>query len=79
MMRRSDSPTGRLSGLVGICCNVLLFALKLFAGLATGAVSIMADAFNTLSDAAASVVTLIGFLYGGKTGGFGPSLRPWAD
>lgn len=36
---------GRLSGLVGICCNVILFALKLFAGLATGAVSIMADAF----------------------------------
>ena len=51
---------GRLSGLVGICCNVILFALKLFAGLATGAVSIMADAFNNLSDAASSVVTLIG-------------------
>ena len=57
---------GRLSGLVGICCNVLLFALKLFAGLATGAVSIMADAFNNLSDAASSVVTLIGFYMAGK-------------
>lgn len=57
---------GRLSGLVGICCNVILFALKLFAGLATGAVSIMADAFNNLSDAASSVVTLIGFYMAGK-------------
>ena len=57
---------GRLSGLVGIVCNVLLFLLKLFAGLATGAVSIMADAFNNLSDAASSVVTLIGFYMAGK-------------
>lgn len=57
---------GRLSGLVGIFCNVILFLLKLFAGLATGAVSIMADAFNNLSDAASSVVTLIGFYMAGK-------------
>lgn len=57
---------GRLSGLVGIVCNLLLFLLKLFAGLATGAVSIMADAFNNLSDAASSVVTLIGFYMAGK-------------
>lgn len=57
---------GRLSGFVGIFCNVLLFALKLFAGLVTGAVSIMADAFNNLSDAASSVVTLIGFYMAGK-------------
>ena len=56
----------RLSGFVGICCNVLLFALKLFIGLATGAVSIMADAVNNLSDAASSVVTLIGFYMAGR-------------
>ena len=58
---------GRLSGLVGIFCNVILFALKLFSGLMTGAVSIMADAFNNLSYAASSVVTLIGFYMAGKT------------
>ncbi|MDD3222766.1 MAG: cation transporter [Clostridia bacterium] len=57
---------GRLSGFVGIFCNVILFLLKLFAGLVTGAVSIMADAFNNLSDAASSVVTLIGFHMAGK-------------
>ena len=57
---------GILSGGVGILCNVLLCLFKLFAGLMTGAVSIMADAFNNLSDAASSVVTLIGFKMAGK-------------
>ena len=52
---------GKLSGTTGIICNVLLFALKLFAGMISGSVSIMADAVNNLSDAASSVVTLIGF------------------
>ena len=57
---------GRLSGVVGIGCNVLLFALKLMAGIMSGAVSIMADAMNNLSDAASSVVTLVGFKLAGK-------------
>ncbi len=52
---------GKLSGMTGIACNVLLFAIKLFAGMISGSVSIMADAVNNLSDAASSVVTLIGF------------------
>lgn len=57
---------GVLSGSVGIFCNLLLFALKLLAGILTGAVSIMADAFNNLSDAGSSVVTLVGFKMAGK-------------
>ena len=57
---------GVLSGSVGIFCNLLLFGFKLLAGLLTGAVSIMADAFNNLSDAGASIVTLIGFKMAGK-------------
>ena len=57
---------GRLSGVVGILCNVILFGFKLFGGFMTGSVSIMADAFNNLSDAASSVVTLIGFYMAGK-------------
>ncbi len=52
---------GQLSGITGIIANVLLFAIKLFAGLISGSVSIMADAVNNLSDAASSVVTLLGF------------------
>ena len=57
---------GVLSGGVGIFCNLLLFGFKLLAGILTGAVSIMADAFNNLSDAGSSIVTLIGFKMAGK-------------
>lgn len=57
---------GSLSGTVGIVCNLLLFAVKLAAGLMTGALSITADAMNNLSDASASIVTLAGFRLAGK-------------
>lgn len=52
---------GVLCGAVGIFLNVLLFAGKLLAGLLSGSIAITADAFNNLSDAGASVVTLAGF------------------
>lgn len=52
---------GILCGLVGIAINLLLFAGKLTAGLLSGSIAIMADAFNNLSDAGSSVVTLLGF------------------
>ena len=52
---------GRLAGVTGIVCNLLLFALKLLAGTISGSVSITADAVNNLSDASSSIVTLIGF------------------
>lgn len=52
---------GKLSGIVGIVCNLLLFAFKLAVGILSGAVSITADAMNNLSDATSAVVTLIGF------------------
>ena len=52
---------GTLSGLVGIVCNLLLFAFKLLVGTLTGSVSITADAMNNLSDASGSIVTFIGF------------------
>ena len=55
------SGVGRLSGIVGIICNVLLCVGKLMVGTLSGAVSITADAMNNLSDAASSIVTLIGF------------------
>ena len=56
---RSD--IGKLSGTVGILCNILLCAFKLVVGTISGAVSITADAMNNLSDATSAVVTLIGF------------------
>ncbi len=52
---------GMLCGLVGIVLNVLLCALKLFAGLLSGSIAITADALNNLSDAGSSVVSLLGF------------------
>ena len=52
---------GSMSGAVGICCNIALFAFKLLAALLSGSVSIMADALNNLSDASGSIVTLVGF------------------
>ena len=57
---------GTLGGMVGIVCNVFLFLVKFVAGMAAGSVSVMADAFNNLSDAGSSVVTLIGFHMAGK-------------
>ena len=55
------SSIGKLSGTVGIVCNILLFIFKLVVGTISGAVSITADAMNNLSDATSAVVTLIGF------------------
>ena len=56
---------GKLSGIVGIICNILMFAGKLAAGLFSGSVSITADAFNNLSDASSSIISLIGFKLAG--------------
>ena len=52
---------GKRAGLVGIAVNLSLFAAKLTAGLFAGSVAVMADAFNNLSDAGSSIVTLVGF------------------
>lgn len=57
---------GALCGFVGIGLNILLFAGKLVAGTLSGSIAITADAFNNLSDAGSSVVTLLGFRLAGK-------------
>ncbi len=58
---QSRAKIGRLSGAVGIICNILLFAAKLIIGILSGSVAITADAMNNLSDASSSVITLLGF------------------
>ena len=55
------SAAGRLSGIVGILCNALLFGVKFLIGTLSGSVSITADAMNNLSDASSCLVTLVGF------------------
>ena len=57
---------GLLGSITGILCNLLLFALKLLVGLLSGSVSIMADAFNNLSDLGSSLITMIGFKMSSK-------------
>lgn len=57
---------GILSGATGIAFNCILFITKFMAGLISGSISILGDAFNNLSDAASSVVTLVGFKLSGQ-------------
>lgn len=56
---------GTLSGVVGIICNTILFLAKLFVGIVTSSIAVTADAFNNLSDAGASIVTLACFKIAG--------------
>ena len=58
---RQRTHIGKQAGIIGIGCNVLLSAAKMVVGHLTGSVSIFADGLNNLSDAASSVVTLLGF------------------
>ena len=57
---------GVLCGAVGIVINVLLFLGKFFAGTISGSIAITADAFNNLSDAGSSLVTILGFKLAGQ-------------
>ncbi len=52
---------GFLSGIVGIVLNICLFIGKLMAGVFSGAISVIADALNNLSDAGSSIVNMVGF------------------
>lgn len=69
--RNYDSPAvrqayGVLSGAVGSGLNILLFLGKWIAGTLSGSIAITADAFNNLSDAGSSIITLIGFRLSGQ-------------
>ncbi|MDR2183262.1 MAG: cation diffusion facilitator family transporter [Clostridiales bacterium] len=57
---------GRRSGVIGIILNFCLFVMKLLVGIFSGSIAVVADAVNNLSDAANSVVTLVGFRMAGK-------------
>ncbi len=57
---------GKFSSIVGIICNGLLFIGKILAGTLSGSVAITADAFNNLSDASSSIISLLGFKLASK-------------
>ncbi len=52
---------GIFAGMIGICANLFLFAAKFAIGILSGAVSLIAEAFNNLSDMGTSIVMLLGF------------------
>jgi len=55
-----------LAGSLGIALNLILFAAKYFAGALSRSIAITADAFNNLSDAGSSLITLLGFKIAGR-------------
>ncbi len=57
---------GKLAGFVGVVSNFFLFAIKLFAGIISGSISIIADSINNLSDMGTSLITIIGFKLSSK-------------
>ncbi len=57
---------GVLCGGAGIALNILLFAGKFLAGFLSNSIAITADAFNNLSDAGSSLITLVGFQMAGQ-------------
>ncbi len=57
----THAAVGKLAGIVGIVCNLLLACLKITAGLLSGSVALAGDGINNLTDCASSVVTLLGF------------------
>ena len=52
---------GKLASFVGVFSNLVLFVIKLFAGILSGSIAIIADSINNLSDMGSSVITLVGF------------------
>ena len=64
--RETREKYGAACGLVGICANLLLSAAKFMIGLMTGSVAVSADAFNNLSDAGSSAITLLTFRLSAK-------------
>ena len=57
---------GFFSSIVGIICNVILFASKLAIGLIAGSISIVSDGVNNLSDCATCIVTMFGYKMAAK-------------
>jgi len=57
---------GTFAGKLGLAANLLLFLVKLIAGILSGSIAVIADALNNLSDGASSLVTLLGFRMAGR-------------
>lgn len=58
---------GMLGGVMGIICNLILFAIKLSVGIVTNSIAVISDAFNNLSDLGSSLVAITGSFFGSKS------------
>lgn len=65
-IKKSRNIYGYICGSVGIALNLLLFGAKLFIGMISSSIAITADAFNNLTDALSSVISLFGFILSGQ-------------
>lgn len=54
------------TSILGILANILLASFKAFVGLVTQSIAVTMDAVNNLSDAASSVITIVGAKLAGK-------------
>jgi divalent metal cation (Fe/Co/Zn/Cd) transporter len=50
---------GYIEGIVSIIVNSVLFAIKLWAGIITGSIALVADAWHTLSDSISSIIVVV--------------------
>lgn len=66
-MSENRQKVGIITSALGIFLNILLFAGKFIAGLLSKSVAVIADAFNNLSDAAASIISILGFKLSSKS------------
>lgn len=60
-LKQNRQRCGTLGSVVGILCNLVLFIFKFIAGMLSGSLAIIADAFNNLTDMGSSIVTMLGF------------------
>ncbi|MFO8087669.1 MAG: cation diffusion facilitator family transporter [Bacteroidales bacterium] len=57
---------GYLEGIISIIGNIVLFGLKYWAGIVSGSVALLADAWHTLTDSVSSVIVIVGMKLSGK-------------
>ena len=60
---------GMLGGVMGIICNLILFAIKFSVGIVTNSIAVISDAFNNLSDLGSSLVAITGSFFGRNNAG----------
>ncbi|MFW5800966.1 MAG: cation diffusion facilitator family transporter, partial [Spirochaeta sp.] len=81
MMNQDVTGTTARAGIISVVVNTVLFAVKLWVGLLSGSIAIIADAWHTLSDSLSSVVVIVGAVVAGKpqddTHPFGHQRAEW--